>query len=364
MKKLAITIGTLAILALGAWLALGFPNVQNWLVARGADRQLASKSAAFTPDPNALRVIICGTSPPPPSASRAKSCTLVMAGNRVFLVDAGPGSANKLAQWRFPMRNLSGILLTHFHSDHVGDLGEYRMQSWATGRTQPLPLYGPTGVDRVAAGVNETYAFDDHVRATEHHLSLAAAALQPRDFGLATEAQRQTHSAATVIYDEAGLRITAFQVMHEPVYPAVGYRFDYKGRSVVVSGDTAISPNLVRASRNADVLIHEGQSREAQAILVDALIRNGDAKTAKVMSEVGNYHAQPTEVAREANEANVGLLVFNHMGPIPPDNMVTRRLFARGLADIRPRSKWLLADDGLLLTLPAHARAIHIATVD
>ena len=364
MKKLAIALAASVLVALVGWLLLGLPTVQDRLVALGADRRLAIKSSVFALSPDALRVVICGTSPPPPSDTRAKSCTLVMAGNRAFLVDAGPGSANKLSLWRFPMRRLSGILLTHFHSDHIGDLGEYRMQSWATGRTQPLPLYGPTGVVDVATGVNQTYSFDDRVRATEHHLPLAAAALWPRDFGLATETQRIRHAADSVIFDDGQLKITAFQVMHEPVYPAVGYRFDYKGRSVVISGDTAASPNLVRVSRHADVLIHEGQSRAAQAILVAALTRAGDTNTARVMSEVGNYHAQPVEAAQEANQADVGLLVFNHMGPIPPDNLVTRRLFARGLATVRAPSRWLLSDDGLMLTLPAGSKAIERGSVN
>ena len=110
------------------------------------------------------------------------------------------------------------------------------------------------------------------------------------------------HMADTVLLDDCGLKITAFQVNHEPVYPAVGYRFDYKGRSVVFSGDTIRWPNVVTHAANADVLIHEAQSEEAKRILVQAFRRNGQDQLAEVMTGtsattplLSTPHRQPTK---------------------------------------------------------------------
>ncbi len=344
-------------------LLLRLPAVQDWLFIRGVRNALVTHDQV-QPQDGHLKVVLCGTSAPPPSMVRAKACTLVMAGRHVFVVDTGPGSANRLSQWRFPFQALDGVLLTHFHSDHIGDLGEFRMQGWVAGRGGPLAVYGPTGVEALVAGVNMTYAADASYRGAEHDLDAAAAELVARPFGLASEDERKTHDAAKAVYDADGLRITAFQVMHEPVYPAVGYRFDYKGRSVVVSGDTALSPNLVRWSKGADLLVHEGQSEEMRQAFAKGLAEAGATKLAKVIGEVGNYHATPVQAAREANQAGVRMLVFNHMGPIAPDNWLLRQIFSRGLSRARAPSAWRLGKDGTSIDLPVGTSEIGISDIE
>lgn len=361
-RILLFAVGAVALVLLIGGGLLFVPAVQDWVIARGVEQQVAQKPVDVS-DPNTLKVLICGSEPPPPSAKRAKACTAIVAGGRVFIIDTGPGSANKLALWRFPLNRISGVLITHFHSDHIGDLGEFRMQSWATGRAAPLPVYGPYGVDRIVDGINMVYAADDAVRGTEHGLSVPAAQLVARPFGLASSAERRTHMGRRVIYDRDGLRITAFQVHHEPVYPAVGYRFDYRGRSVVVSGDTTVSPNLVRTARGADVLVHEAHTDTGRIMMVNALRKAGQDHLAGVISQIGNYHATPVEAARVANAAKVRLLVYSHMGPIPPDNALTRAFFARGVGDVRPHDGWTIADDGLLLTLPVGFGEITPSTI-
>jgi ribonuclease Z len=167
--------------------------------------------------------------------------------------------------------------------------------------------------------------------------------------------------ADTVLLDDGGLKITAFQVNHEPVYPAVGYRFDYKGRSVVFSGDTIRWPNVVTHAANADVLIHEAQSEDARRILAQAFRRNGQDQLAEVMTDVSGYHTTALDAASVANEAKVRLLVFNHLGPSPPDNLLTRLISARGLNKIRAQSQWRIGFDGMIVDLPAGERTIQIA---
>ncbi|MBA3940013.1 MAG: MBL fold metallo-hydrolase [Sphingopyxis sp.] len=352
------------VLLAGAGFGLAhIPAVQDWLFARGVRQAVASQKGVL-PQADHLKVVLCGTSAPPPSMIRAKACTLVMAGDQIFVVDTGPGSANRLSMWRFPFDQLDGVLLTHFHSDHIGDLGEFRMQGWVAGRPGPLPVHGPDGVEKLVDGVNLTYAADASFRGTSHGLDAAAALLVAKPFGLASEEERIDHMASVVIHDAGGLRITAFQVAHEPVYPAVGYRFDYKGRSVVVSGDTALSPNLVRVAKGADLLIHEGQSEEMRATFAKALKESGAAKLAKAIEGVGHYHVTPVQAAEQANDAGVRMLVFNHMGPIAPDNWVLRQIFARGLGDVRPASQWKLGFDGMTIDMPVKSKDILFTKVD
>ncbi len=163
--------------------------------------------------------------------------------------------------------------------------------------------------------------------------------------------------------DDGGLKITAFQVNHEPVYPAVGYRFDYRGRSVVFSGDTIRSPNLVAHAKSVDLLIHEGQSEEARRVLVQALSRNGQDRLAKVMTQVSVYHATPADAVAVANAAKARLLVFNHMGPVDPGNALTEAIFTRGLSRLRSTDAWKLGFDGMVIDLPAGETAIRTSRV-
>ena len=89
-----------------------------------------------------------------------KPCVAVFAAGRFWVVDTGPGSWNRLALWQVDGRNIGGVLLTHFHSDHIGELGEFNLQTWGAGRPGPLQVFGPPGVERVVAGFNEAYALD------------------------------------------------------------------------------------------------------------------------------------------------------------------------------------------------------------
>lgn len=353
----------LIVLVGAAFLFLQIPAVQDWLFVRGVHHAVARQAGA-QPQDGHLKVLLCGTSAPPPSMVRAKACTAVMAGEQIFVVDTGPGSANRLSMWRFPFARLDGVLLTHFHSDHIGDLGEFRMQGWVAGRSGPLSVHGPDGVEKLVDGVNMTYAADASYRGTNHGLDARAAELVAKPFGLASEEDRVRHMDSAVIHDAGGLRITAFQVMHEPVYPAVGYRFDYKGRSVVVSGDTALSPNLVRVARGADLLVHEGQSEAMRATFAQALNESGATRLAKAIEGVGNYHVTPEQAARQANDAGVRMLVFNHMGPLAPDNWLLRRIFSRGLTDVRPASGWKLGFDGMVIDMPAQSTDMLIRSID
>ncbi len=357
-RALAFGLGFALALLAGAWLALQSPAVLARIFAQQAEVRLGQQRAnADLFDDTALRVILCGTSAPVADRDRAKSCTLVIAGARAFVVDAGPDSWKTLALIGFPGERIAGVLLTHFHSDHIGDLGEFRLQTWVAGRKSMLPVYGPQGVAQVTAGFNQAYGLDDIHRAAHHGAAIAPIGVAPllaKPFAVGLSDARDQ---AETILDDDGLKITAFEVEHAPVRPAVGYRFDYKGRSVVVSGDTARSHNLVKWSKGADVLVHEAQSQRMRRIVADAARAQGNTPVARIFEDIEFYHSSPVDAAEQANAAGVRLLAFTHFLP-PLATGLLDPLFFEGVDAVRPRAKWAIGADGLRFDLPLGATTI------
>jgi ribonuclease Z len=323
------------------------------LLLAGCDRLIDRQiEAAMERDTNLLRapdltVVLCGTGSPLPDGERAGPCTAVIAGGELVLVDTGPGSWETVDLARLPTSALSAVLLTHFHSDHIGDLGETITQSWIAGRAKPLDVYGPPGVARVVDGFNAAYAQDVGYRTAHHdaqHMPPAAAPAAAHEIAL------PANDAAAPVFDRNGLRVTMFPVEHDPVQPAVGYRFEYRGRAVVVSGDTARSDSLRRHAQGADLLIHEALQPEMMARIAAVAERSGNKRLAKMARDTLDYHASPVEAAEVARAAGVKTLVFTHMVP-PPRNAILRRMFLGGVGDAYD-GEVVVGEDGMRFTLP------------
>ncbi len=317
------------------------------LIGRQLERNLTRVDASVLSSPD-LQVVICGSGSPLPDATRAAACTAVIAGGEFVLVDSGPGSWEVLDLENLPIGKLSAVLLTHFHSDHIGGLGEAITQSWIAGRAQPLAVYGPDGVERVVAGFGEAYASDVDYRVAHHgdaYLPRAAAGAEAHVVALGDAA-----NASAVVFVRNGLKVTMFRVDHDPVRPAVGYRFDFAGRSVVVSGDCAKSASLVEHAKSADVLIHEALERTLIERAIAAAKRLGLERQAKLAGDIPDYHTSPVEAAEIARDAGVSELVLTHLVP-SPNNYLTRRIFLAGVADVF-KGKVVIADDGTRIALP------------
>jgi ribonuclease Z len=157
-------------------------------------------------------------------------------------------------------------------------------------------------------------------------------------------------NGTALAFERDGLRVTAFVVDHAPVAPAVGYRFDYRGRSVVVSGDTKPVASLVEAARGADVLVHEAQANHVLRILAGVATEQGRERVATILHDIESYHSTPVEAARAANAAGVRLLVLTHLTP-PPPNALIERIFLRDVDGVRAEGV-VLARDGTLVELP------------
>ncbi|HEY0649572.1 MBL fold metallo-hydrolase [Phenylobacterium sp.] len=358
LKTLAAVAAVL--LAIGGLVAIAghTPAVQDRLFARASEAAIQRNNAALLKD-DALRVALCGTSSPLPSPKRAKACVAVIAGGKMWIVDSGPESTENLMQWGIPLDRVAGVLITHFHSDHIGDLDELNLQTWVAGRPAQLAVYGGPGVEQVVAGFNAAYAQDETYR-TAHH---TAALLPPATATMVGHpvAMPATGPRTAVVHDDGQLKITAIETNHAPVAPAYAYRFEYKGRSVVVTGDTTTDPRLIAGSRGADILFSEALNRDMVRTMERTARAAGRDRIAHIMADIQSYHIAPDEAADVANKAGVKLLVLYHLIP-SPDNFMARRIFTRGLDGAR-RGEWDLAEDGSLYTLPVGSRDFRIGRV-
>ena len=294
-----------------------------------------------------LHVVLCGTGSPLPDPNRASACVAVAGGGEFVLIDAGPGSWRQVALANLPGQSLSAILLTHFHSDHMGGLGEAITQSWIGGRAKPVAVYGPPGVEDVIAGFARAYALDVGYRVTHHSEQMMPRAAAG---AVAHTVTLKSADAATVVFERSGFTVTAFKVEHDPASPAYGYRVDYHGRSVVVSGDTSKSANLARHAAGADILIHDVLAKNLVSLGVANQTRAGNARGAKLAQDILAYHASPAEAAETAAAAKVETLVFTHMVP-PPNTAPLEQAFMNGVAGIFT-GKVVMGKDGMTFDLP------------
>jgi len=343
-RSLWVAIPVLLLVVLGA--AFLFQRqIGMTITKRVAERAFQNRFPASLPD--GLHVGLCGSGSPLPDPTRAGPCVFVIAGKHVYVVDAGEGSPRKMALMGLSPGSIDAILLTHFHSDHIGGLGEMMLQRWGgASHKDPVPVYGPQGVESVVRGFNDAYALDKKYRVAHH----GEATMPPTGAGgVARPFTLDDSDRSQVVLEQDGLTITAFAVNHAPVFPAAGYRFDYRGRSVVISGDTAPSPTLAKVARGADVLFHEGLQSAMVSVLHDAAVRHDRAGAAKITADIPSYHTTPEDAARIAQQAGVRLLMFYHTIPALPVAYLNAAFLGDAAAIFK--GPIIVGRDGMLLSL-------------
>lgn len=251
-----------------------------------------------------FRVTLIGTGAPPPILSRFGPCTLVEVGEEKFLFDAGRGALQRLFQMRIPFADITGMFLTHHHSDHLVGFVDLWLTGWIGrpwgSRKTPLHVWGPEGTDQMMEHLPLAFATDIRVRA--HSYAPDGVILQ------------STEIEEGVVYDSGGVVVTAFKVDHGGEnLAAYGYRIDYDGRSAVISGDTTYNENLIKHSKDVDLLIHEvtwGMGAGADKSNLERIRRN---------------HTIPEDAGRVFSQAKPKLAVYTHLllfGGVMPEDLI------------------------------------------
>lgn len=366
----------------GVVLAGGFavvwtvPGVQEALMVRTIKARLAHNSAADLLSDGALHVALCGTGSPMPDPTRANACSAVIAGGHIVIIDTGPGSWAKFSQMRLPGGKIDAVLLTHLHSDHIGDLGEFGTQSWINGRVKPLDVWGPGALPEPTTDADDkghhfgsktvldvvrgfAMAYDDD--AAYRILHHGADYLNPNGADMVGhEIPTPAMDELVPVYDRDGLKISAFLVDHGPVKPAYGYRVEYAGRVAVFSGDTKKTESVERFSQNADLLVHEALNHDMVKLLEAPVKDSGSPRLAKMLNDTINYHTSPVEAAEIAKAAHVKLLVLSHLVP-PLPNGIAKHMFMRGEAEARGDGETRIGRDGMLITMPAGSDKVDVS---
>ena len=247
--------------------------------------------AAFAQE---IKVTLLGTGTPAPVMNRFGPSILVEAGGQKFLFDAGRGALQRLTQVKLSWRDVNGVFLTHLHSDHVVGFPDLWLTGWLTAeRAAPLYVWGPKGTKNMVSHLEQAYEFDIRMRLADEHASAAGVVILASDI------------ADGFVVEKNGVKITAFDVDHAPVEPAFGYRIDFAGRSVVLSGDTRFSENLIRHAAGVDVLVHE-------VIAPETYRRAGVAP--ELAQTIMVHHTTPEQAGEVFARTKPRLAVYSHIG--------------------------------------------------
>ncbi len=316
-----------------------------------AQQRMAADLAAQLPD--GLHVGLCGSGSPFPDEMRAGPCTVVLAGKRLLVFDAGNAASRNIGRMGFNQGAIAAVFLTHFHSDHIDGLGELLLQRWVAGANRtPVPVYGPPGVETLIQGLLQTYRQDQGYRVAHHGDTTVAAS----GYGATAQVFSPPADGHVVVLKEGDLEVVAFSVDHGPVHPAVGYRVRYKDRSLVLSGDTKQSAAILREAASVDLLVHDALSEPLLAVLQQSATALGRPHLAKVFHDITDYHASPQQAAATARDAKVRYLLLNHIvPPLPLPGM--EQLFLADAPQIFTGSL-RVGRDGDLLSLPSGSTTI------
>ena len=240
-----------------------------------------------------IEVTLLGTGSPMIDPNRAGPSTLVRAGDQTFLVDCGRGVLMRAAAVGVGAANISALLLTHLHSDHITDLSDVITTRWVTTFVRtPLRVIGPPGTAAVVDATLNALAPDISYR-IGHHPDIT----EPPT----VEVEEVTEG---VVWARDGVRITVAPTDHRPVEPTIGFRVEFDGASVVLAGDTVPCASLDTLAAGAGALVHTVIRKDLVEQMPVQRIR-----------DILDYHSSVEEAAATAERAGVGILVLTHYVP-------------------------------------------------
>jgi ribonuclease Z len=249
----------------------------------------ANKDTLNVNDP-IIKVTLLGTGTPQPIMERFGPSILVQAGSQSLLFDAGRGCLQRLRQINLAYDKINALFLTHLHSDHTVGLPDLWLTGWlVSGRKEPLDVFGPVGTEDMIKYLQMAFVFDIKIREGDDKAAEKGSKL------LVSEIQQGP------VYEKSGVKVIAIEVDHFPVVPAFGYRIEYNGHSVVLSGDTRYSENLIKFAKGTDLLIHE------VAIAPDTLSKSDPRYN------ILAHHTTPEQTSMVFNEVKPKLAVYSHI---------------------------------------------------
>lgn len=257
---------------------------------------VAALPVTATAQDQRLDVTLLGTGDPVPRVDRFGPSILVEAGPYRLLFDAGRGVTQRLVQLDISLGDIDAVFITHFHSDHLSGFPDLWLTGWLPPpfgrRSQPLQVIGPEGLSGILDGFRQAFDPDIQIRIVDERLP-------PRGI----EFDIREYSADGIVFDEAGVTVTAFAVDHgQYIKPSYGYRVDYAGRSVVMSGDTRFDENLIAAARGADVVIHEVAAAREEMLAFDERIQL-----------ILDHHTTPEEAGIVFDRVAPKLALYSHL---------------------------------------------------
>ncbi len=249
-----------------------------------------SKAAPAGPD---FKVTLLGTGSPAPVMKRFGPGTLVQVNGQNLVFDVGRGVTQRLFQSKLKLGDVDAVFLTHLHSDHVVGIPDLWLTGWLraayAGREGPFVIYGPTGTTNLMAGLEKAYDWDIQTRIKDQNLPAAAVAV------------KATEISAGAVYEKDGVKVTAFDVNHgDMIKPAFGYRIDFGGRSVVISGDTKFEENLIKHATGVDLLIHQVAAARPELLKIP------------LFKVIMAHHTSPEEAGTVFSRAKPKLAVYYH----------------------------------------------------
>jgi ribonuclease BN (tRNA processing enzyme) len=276
---------------------------RSFLAAGAAVLGAATRGRAQPPGTARTRLVLLGTAGgPTPKVSRAAPAQAIVVGDRIYLVDCGEGVARQLAIARLPVSRLRAVFITHQHSDHNAGYGPLFLLGWTAGLSKPVDTYGPPPLREMTQKLFEAYRYDIDLRIADEGRPPLAPLVRPYEI-----------TAGGEVFKDDLVRVTAALNEHPPIQHSFAYRFDTVDRSIVISGDTRVSKNLIALAREADVLVHEVLSREYW--------ERPDAPQPKaVIRHIIESHTDVADAARVATQAGVKTLVLSHFVPTEGPN--------------------------------------------
>ena len=240
-----------------------------------------------------IEIILTGTGSPMVDPNRAGPSTLVIAGGQTFLIDCGRGVLMRAAAVGVGAANLTAVLLTHLHSDHITDLSDVITTRWINSfGPAPLPIIGPPGTRAVVEATLAALAPDISYRIGHHADITAPPEVTVHEY------------AAGQVWDSGGVVITAAPTDHRPVEPTIAFRIEFGGASVVLAGDSVPCDSLDELARGANALVH--------TVIRKDLVEQVPVQRLK---DILDYHSSVEQAAATATRAGVDTLVLTHYVP-------------------------------------------------